>query len=183
MANNHVELGDGTQIMDIRDTTATPETVPKGDVFYGADGERKVGTFSLDTELTEQAALITANQAAADNNADLIAQIKTALEGKVAGGSGAETATVTTSGAITNLIAVGPDGLINTTALGTYTILVPALVAVGRNRLSISLNTSGACERIGSIHGAQVISGNSGALYFVTSGCTFSAEMESGGGA
>lgn len=36
---------DGEQtVMDITDTSATPETVADGVVFYGADGERKTGT-------------------------------------------------------------------------------------------------------------------------------------------
>ena len=39
----HVQLGDGTQVIDIRDTTATPADVAQGKVFYSANGDRAVG--------------------------------------------------------------------------------------------------------------------------------------------
>ena len=47
MAVNKVTMNtpDGEQtLIDITDTTATPETVAEGVVFYGADGEQQVGT-------------------------------------------------------------------------------------------------------------------------------------------
>ena len=47
MGVNRVTMNtpDGEQtVMDITDTSATPETVADGVVFYGADGERKTGT-------------------------------------------------------------------------------------------------------------------------------------------
>ncbi len=47
MGVNKVTLNtpDGEQtVMDITDTTATPETVAEGVVFYGADGEQRTGT-------------------------------------------------------------------------------------------------------------------------------------------
>ena len=44
MENNKVQLSDGTTIMDITDTTATPADVAAGAVFYKADGSRAVGS-------------------------------------------------------------------------------------------------------------------------------------------
>ena len=44
MENNKVQLKDGTVVMDITDTTATPEDVATGAVFYKADGSRAVGS-------------------------------------------------------------------------------------------------------------------------------------------
>lgn len=76
MGVNQVVFG-SVKIMDISDSTVTADSMMAGDVAYGADGEKVVGTFSLDNELTTQD--------------DLISQITTALEGKAAGGgSGAE---------------------------------------------------------------------------------------------
>lgn len=44
MAVNKVQRADGTVEMDITDTTALPEDVSEGEVFYGSDGLRKVGS-------------------------------------------------------------------------------------------------------------------------------------------
>lgn len=44
MANNHVQLSDGTTIIDIRDTTATEADVAEGKMFYKKSGERATGT-------------------------------------------------------------------------------------------------------------------------------------------
>ena len=44
MAVNKVERADGTVEMDITDTTATPEDVSEGEVFYDKSGARKTGT-------------------------------------------------------------------------------------------------------------------------------------------
>ena len=44
MENNKVQLEDGTVLMDITDTTAAPEDVTEGAVFYRSTGERAAGT-------------------------------------------------------------------------------------------------------------------------------------------
>ena len=44
MENNKVVTSDGTTLMDITDTTASPSDVAAGEVFYAANGVRSVGT-------------------------------------------------------------------------------------------------------------------------------------------
>lgn len=44
---NHVELADGTMLMDIRDTTADAESVENGRVFYSASGARTIGAMPV----------------------------------------------------------------------------------------------------------------------------------------
>ena len=48
MAINKVNYG-GNTLIDITDTTATPESVESGKVFYQADGTRALGTGASDT--------------------------------------------------------------------------------------------------------------------------------------
>ena len=52
MANNKVELSDGTLLMDITDTTAGAENVTRGEVFYTRSGDRAVGTLGEATDST-----------------------------------------------------------------------------------------------------------------------------------
>lgn len=61
-------------LVDLTEDSVTPETVFEGETFHGADGESKTGTFTLETEMSEQDSLI--------------AQIQQALQGKAAGGGG-----------------------------------------------------------------------------------------------
>lgn len=56
MENNKVQLKDGTVVMDITDTTATPEDVAAGAVFYKADGSRAVGSGNYMDKVTNPAA-------------------------------------------------------------------------------------------------------------------------------
>lgn len=48
MANNKVQLADGTVLMDVTDTTALASTVKSGDIFYNAAGVRQTGTLIVD---------------------------------------------------------------------------------------------------------------------------------------
>ena len=47
MENNKVVLADGTTLIDLTDSTVTPETLLDGVVAYNAKGERIVGTMAL----------------------------------------------------------------------------------------------------------------------------------------
>ena len=64
----------GETKFDLTGDTITPDKMFAGTTGHGADGEPMEGTFTIDTELTEQE--------------DLIEQIKAALSGKTAGGNG-----------------------------------------------------------------------------------------------
>lgn len=73
MAINKVEYA-GNTLIDLTQDSVTEEQVHYGVKFHGADGNTKTGTFTIDQEITEQDSLIS--------------QIKTALQGKAAGGGG-----------------------------------------------------------------------------------------------
>lgn len=49
MANNRVELANGTVLIDLTDTTAVAEDVAAGKYFYGANGVKTQGTATHDT--------------------------------------------------------------------------------------------------------------------------------------
>lgn len=82
MGVNKVVFGD-VPVMDISDSTVTPNTLCAGNVAYGADGEKVVGVNPYEKEATD---------AEVSEQENLIQQIKTVLEGKAAGGgSGGDT--------------------------------------------------------------------------------------------
>lgn len=72
MAINKVVYG-GKTLIDISDSTVAPETLEKGVTAYGKDGEKVTGSFTLEGELSAQDTLIS--------------QIKSALRGKMGGGT------------------------------------------------------------------------------------------------
>lgn len=47
MANNKVQLSDGTVLIDLTDTTATASDVAQGKYFYGTDGTKVAGTLVI----------------------------------------------------------------------------------------------------------------------------------------
>lgn len=67
MAVNKVVFG-SVSIIDISDSTITKDRIMRGDRGYGANGEPIEGSFTLDSEITEQDTLIE--------------QIRTALQNK-----------------------------------------------------------------------------------------------------
>lgn len=84
MGVSRVTYGSKT-IIDISDSTVTPETMAEGVTAYDKRGEKIVGTMpsaeNLDAELAEQEALI--------------AQLQQALEGKAGGALATEIWTIT----------------------------------------------------------------------------------------
>ena len=73
MGVNKVQYG-GETLIDLTSDNVSPDKVFDGTTFHGADGNKKVGSFTLASEMSDQ-----------DN---LIALIKAALSGKAAGGGG-----------------------------------------------------------------------------------------------
>lgn len=73
MAVNKVIFGNVT-LIDTSEVTVTPDTIFQGKTALGANGEMQTGTFTIESELTEQDALLT--------------ELEAALEGKAGGASG-----------------------------------------------------------------------------------------------
>lgn len=139
MAVNKVVFG-AVSIMDITDSTVTPEKLAKGETAYDKSGEKITGTMeSLDTsDATAEAVDIvegetayvdgvkltgtnpyekTATDSEVATQADKIAQLSTILDGKAGGGGSGgsvETCTVEITGAysVSNIIATVYDGSI-----------------------------------------------------------------------
>lgn len=64
----------GNTLIDLTNDNVSPDRVFEGDTFHGANGERKSGTFTLESEMAVQATVID--------------QIKMALQGKASGSGG-----------------------------------------------------------------------------------------------
>lgn len=52
MANNKVQLANGTVLIDLTDTTAVESDVISGKEFYGANGEKVSGTIPIQTAVS-----------------------------------------------------------------------------------------------------------------------------------
>lgn len=91
MAVNKVVYG-GKTVIDLTNDTVSPSDLMSGVTAHGANGQTITGTFSLDTEISAQDTLI--------------AQIKSALEGKASGGGGT---TIETCTATVNQVWGGND--------------------------------------------------------------------------
>ena len=96
MGVNKVVFGD-VPIIDISDSAVTPNTLCAGGVAYGADGEKVVGVNPYEKEATD---------AEVSEQENLIQQIKTALEGKAAGGGSGSGGS---AGATINVVQVKPS--------------------------------------------------------------------------
>ena len=80
MAVNKVVFGTET-VMDISDSTVSPETLGEGEKAYGANGEPVIGVNPYELEATNHEV---------SEQTSLIAQITTELQGKMASGGGGE---------------------------------------------------------------------------------------------
>lgn len=83
-------------LIDLTNDTVSSGEVFKGTTFHGSDGEAKTGTFTISEEITEQDALI--------------AQIKTALQGKASVGDGPQAQEKTVDITENGTHVIVPDG-------------------------------------------------------------------------
>lgn len=60
MANNKVQLADGTTLMDISDSTVTEDAMLEGAIAYNAAGEQIVGIMSNPTTLINRTTAVNA---------------------------------------------------------------------------------------------------------------------------
>lgn len=70
MANNKVQLSNGTVLLDITPTTATASDVASGEVFFTADGTQTTGSLSFVTYYTGSSA----PSSSLGNNGDIYLQ-------------------------------------------------------------------------------------------------------------
>lgn len=70
MANNKVQLSNGTVLMDITSTTATASDVVSSAVFFTADGSQATGTLNIATYYTGSSA----PSSSLGNNGDIYLQ-------------------------------------------------------------------------------------------------------------
>lgn len=92
MGVNKVIFGNVT-LIDTSEVSVTPEKMFEGETALGADGEIKTGTFTIDSELTEQDSLLS--------------ELEAALEGKAGWGeaeAGTCTLTITLGSYIESLV-------------------------------------------------------------------------------
>lgn len=148
MGVNKVVYG-AVEIINISDSTVTPETLVKNTMAYGADGEVVEGSNPYELNSTNNEV---------NTQADLIAQISTVLEGKAGnGGSITPTGTkqITTNGthdvttyakAEVNVPSKEPvTDELNVTVNGTYT---PASGVDGYSKVTVNVPTSSTPEAV-----------------------------------
>lgn len=106
MGVHFVQLGDET-LIDLRNDSVTPETLDEGVTAHDKDGNPITGTFTLNQEITEQDSLIS--------------QIKTALQGKAAGGGAIPEGYIKPSGTL----EIAENGTHDVTEYASVNVNVP----------------------------------------------------------
>ena len=161
-AVNLQQTGGGTaKFVDTSGATVTPDSLLEGFTAYGADGSIKTGTFTINSEVTQQRSLVS--------------DIKAALEGKAAaGGSGVSIEPCTINFRLDSLVSefpimyyINPD----TMTVETITSAPNTTVTIAAQTIMVLTKTSAMSYMNGN---AEQIFYNQGyAAYVVTGNCEY----------